>query len=411
MFGRIKKFFGPSTLVTAAFIGPGTITVCTLAGANTGYVLLWALLFSVLATIILQEMTARLGLVTQSGFGEAIRKELTQPVLRWIGIIFVLGAIVIGNAAYQGGNISGAILGWNEILPSLNIDMGNTEVRFTPLFIGALAFWLLYSGSFRRIQLFLVVLVLVMSAVFVSTAIVIQPDISQIFNGLFVPKIYSNQLLMVAALIGTTVVPYNLFLHASSVKQKYHSIDQLSDLRIENAVAVIFGGIISIAIVITSAALFGGDSEIKNAADMARQLEPVLGKWSVYFLGIGLFAAGVSSAITAPLAAAYAANGILGWDAGLTDRKFRIVWIGILLVGVFFSMLNISSIAIIQFAQVANGVLLPIVAVFLLYIMNKTALLGDRVNSTFQNVLSVLVIGVTLLISFRSLNSVFKFLL
>lgn len=410
MFGRIKNFFGPSTLVTAAFIGPGTITVCTLAGVNTGYVLLWVLLFSVLATIILQEMTARLGLVTQSGFGEAIRKELKQPVLRWLGIVFVLGAIVIGNAAYQGGNISGAILGWNEILPSLSVSVSNIEVRLTPLLIGALAFWLLYSGSFRRIQFFLVALVLVMSAVFLTTALVIQPDISQIISGLFIPKLHPDQLLMVAGLVGTTIVPYNLFLHASSVKQKYHSINQLSDLRIENAVAVILGGIISIAIVITSATLFGEGSGIKNAADMARQLEPVLGKWSVYFLGAGLFAAGVSSAVTAPLAASYAAKGILGWDAGLTDRRFRIVWIGILLVGVVFSMLSISPVVIIQFAQVANGILLPIVAVFLLYIMNKTALLGDQVNSTFQNVLSILVIGVTLVISFRSLNSVFKFL-
>lgn len=410
MFGRIKIFFGPSTLVTAAFIGPGTITVCTLAGANTGYVLLWALLFSILATIILQEMTARLGLVTQSGFGEAIRNELRHPVLRWLGILFVLGAIVFGNAAYQGGNISGAILGWNEILPPLSTETNIGEVHLTPLLIGVLAFWLLYSGNFKRIQFFLVGLVLVMSGIFLTTALVIQPDISQIVSGLFIPKIQPDQFLMVAALIGTTIVPYNLFLHASSVKEKYSSIEQLSNLRVENVVAIIVGGIISISIVITGATLFGGGSGIENAADMARQLEPVLGEWATYFLGTGLFAAGVSSAVTAPLAAAYAAKGILGWDAGLTDKRIRMVWIGILSIGVFFSMLNISPIIIIQFAQVANGVLLPIVAVFLLYIMNKTALLGEQVNTAFQNASGIVVIAVTLLISFRSLNSVFKFL-
>lgn len=411
MFGRIKIFFGPSTLVTAAFIGPGTITVCTLVGANTGYVLLWALLFSILATIVLQEMTARLGLVTQSGFGEAIRNELRHPVLRWLGILFVLGAIVFGNAAYQGGNISGAILGWNEILPPLSIETNIGEIHLTPLLIGVLAFWLLYSGSFKRIQFFLIGLVLVMSGVFLTTALVIQPDISQIVDGLFIPKIQPDQFLIVAALIGTTIVPYNLFLHASSIKEKYSKIEQLSNLRVENAAAIIVGGIISISIVITGATLFGEGSGIENAADMARQLEPVLGEWSTYFLGTGLFAAGVSSAVTAPLAAAYTAKGILGWDAGgLTDKRFRIVWIGILSIGVFFSMLSISPIIIIQFAQVANGVLLPIVAVFLLYIMNKTALLGGQVNTAFQNALGIVVIAVTLLISFRSLNSVFKFL-
>jgi len=147
---QVKKYFGPSTLVTAAFIGPGTVTVCTLAGVNSGYTLLWALLFSVIATIVLQEMTARLGLITQKGFGEAIRSELQNPLLRIFGITLVLGAIVIGNAAYEGGNISGAVLGWNEVLPSLNISIEELEIRLVPLIIGGIAFWLLYSGNFKR---------------------------------------------------------------------------------------------------------------------------------------------------------------------------------------------------------------------------------------------------------------------
>jgi len=102
---------GPAVLVTAAFIGPGTIITASLAGANFGLALAWALLFSVFATLILQEMAARLGIVTQQGLGENIRNMLTNPVMKAFGIILVVSAIVIGNAAYQGGNISGASLG------------------------------------------------------------------------------------------------------------------------------------------------------------------------------------------------------------------------------------------------------------------------------------------------------------
>lgn len=107
MKNPLAKYFGPSTLVAAAFIGPGTVTVCTLAGFRSGYMLLWALLFSVIATIVLQEMTGRLGIITQKGFGEAIRENLGNPFLKIIGILMVLSAIVIGNIAYEGGIFPG----------------------------------------------------------------------------------------------------------------------------------------------------------------------------------------------------------------------------------------------------------------------------------------------------------------
>jgi len=404
------KYFGPSTLVTAAFIGPGTVTVCTLAGVNSGYTLLWALFFSVIATIVLQEMTARLGLITQSGFGEAIRSELKNPAVRIFVILLVLGAIVIGNAAYEGGNISGALLGWNEILPSVEYTVSGIEIRIVPLLIGGIAFWLLYSGNFKWIQNFLIGLVIIMSLVFLTTAIMIGPNLSEIIKGLLVPKASSEEILTVMALIGTTVVPYNLFLHASLVQQKYNKADQLSDLRYESIVAIVLGGLISMCIVITSAGSVDTGFEVKNAADMAVQLEPILGSWSTYFLGLGLFAAGISSAITAPLAAAYAAKGILGWDKGMNSIKFKSVWMAILSVGVIFSMMNFNPVSIIQFAQIANGILLPLVAIFLLYIVNQKELLGDYANNRIQNILGIVVIAISLLIGFKSINSVFQFL-
>ncbi|GAB5409601.1 MAG: Nramp family divalent metal transporter [Balneolaceae bacterium] len=406
----LSTYFGPSTLVTAAFIGPGTVTVCTLAGVRSGYMLLWAVLFSVVATIILQEMTARLGLVTQKGFGEAIRKELKHPLVRLFGILLVLGAIVVGNAAYEGGNISGASLGFKELLFNAETSINGVYVSFPPLIIGLIAFSLLITGSFKVIERFLIGLVVIMSLVFLTTAIIVQPSIAEIARGLFLPEVSTDQFLTVIALIGTTVVPYNLFLHASIVQTKYDNVSQLSDLRKENATAIILGGIISISIIITSAATLYGDVSINSAADMAKQLEPLLGSWSGYFLGLGLFAAGISSAITAPLAAAYAAKGILGWEEGMVSKKFKAVWISILAMGVFFSMFSINPVQVIQFAQVANGVLLPLVAIFLIYIMNKSTLLGEYVNSRLQNGLGFVVISIALLIGFRSLNSVFQFL-
>jgi len=121
MLKRLKDA-GPGVLVAAAFIGPGTVTACTLAGANFGYALLWALLFATLATILLQEMSARLGTISQQGLGEALVHELQNSAFKWPLIGLLLVALYGGNAAYEAGNLAGgalgveAIFGDNEIL-------------------------------------------------------------------------------------------------------------------------------------------------------------------------------------------------------------------------------------------------------------------------------------------------------
>ena len=396
---KIKKYFGPSTLVTAAFIGPGTLTICTLSGANFGYTLLWVLLFATIATIILQEMTARLGLITQSGLGEAIRSQIENSIARWLAILLVFTAIIVGNAAYEAGNISGAVLGISGIFG---------ESVSWALIIGTTSFVILFIGKVKIIEQILIGLVILMSVVFIITAFLVKPDLSSVFNGLFIPSLTDKNQLAILGLIGTTIVPYNLFLHASSVSQKWKSAEELPDLQKENRVAIGLGGLISMAIVITSAATIFGKG-VTGINEMAMQLEPLLGSWAKCFLGLGLFAAGISSAITAPLAAAYTARGIFGWEEGFQTLKFRVIWGLILIVGTTFSMLGYKPIEVIRVAQVANGILLPIIVFFLIYLCNKKSLLGSYINKPWQNALAILVISISLLVSFRSLNSVFGF--
>ena len=396
----IKKYFGPSTLVAAAFIGPGTLTVCTISGAGYGYSLLWVLLFATISTIILQEMTARLGLITQTGLGEAIRSQINHPIIRASAIILVFLAIIIGNAAYEAGNISGAVLGISGIF--------GEAIPWT-LLIGFTSFIILFIGRIRLLEQILIGLVILMSILFFITAIVVQPDMGSILKGLFTPSLSASNSIAILGLIGTTIVPYNLFLHASSVSQKWKKKEDLGDLRKENSVAVGLGGLISMAIVVTSAAtLYGRD--ISGMSEMAVQLEPLLGSWAKYILAFGLFAAGISSSITAPLAAAYTARGIFGWELSLTSWKFRIVWGTILLLGTTFSMLGYKPIKVIQVAQVANGILLPVIVFFLIYLCNKKSLLDCYINKWWQNALALFVMIVSLIIGFRSLNGAFGFL-
>ncbi|WP_417443250.1 Nramp family divalent metal transporter [Joostella sp.] len=383
MFKRI----GPGVLVAAAFIGPGTVTACMLAGNTFGFSLLWAMLFSIVATIILQEMAARIGIITQKGLGDVVATEIEKPWLKWLVIALILGAIVIGNAAYEGGNIGGATLGLQALF-------GTTYTSFYPLIIGILAFVFLYIGNYKSIEKILVSLVLLMSISFMLTAIVTKPNIMDIINGLFVPKAPKDSLLTIISLVGTTIVPYNLFLHASLVSKKWHLASDLKYARRDTFLAISLGGMVSIAIMITAAKT--QNLQIENVLDLAKGLEPIYGNSAKYFMGIGLFAAGLTSAITAPLAAAFVANSCFGWNASMKDKRFKSVWMFIVILGVIFMSFGIKPIEVIKIAQISNGILLPIIAVFLLWAVNRTSILKSYKNTFFQNVLGLIIVLLTL---------------
>ena len=392
------KKIGPGVLVAAAFIGPGTVTACTLAGVGFGYALLWAMLLSIIATIVLQEMSARLGIVTQNGLADAIKNELKTPWIRFLLLSVVLLAIVVGNAAYEAGNIGGATLGMEALF-------GTEYSQYYPLIIGSLAFLLLFFGNYKALEKVFVTLVLIMSLSFLLTAIITKPDIIALLKGLFVPSTPKGSVLTIVALVGTTIVPYNLFLHASLVSEKWKSKAYLQTARKDTFISIALGGVVSMAIIVAASNIPG--KEIRNVLDLAQGLEPLYGNSATYFMGIGLFAAGITSAITAPLAAAYVANSCFGWNVGLKDIKFRIIWISILGLGVFFLSFDIKPIDIIKFAQVANGILLPVIAVFLVWIVNKEAVMGEYRNTRLQNMMGWGIIILAIILGAKSVSKVF----
>ncbi|MBN7798519.1 Nramp family divalent metal transporter [Parahaliea mediterranea] len=380
--------FGPGLLVTAAFIGPGTITTASSAGAHFGFALLWALLFSLLATIVLQEMAARLGLVTRQGLAEGLRSYFHSPVLGRAAVLLVVAAVGIGNAAYEAGNIAGAALALDLVSP---LDSGHWA-----LVIGAAAAVLLFSGHYKVLESALIVLVLLMSAVFLLTAWRVAPSVPAMLEGMFRPSLPPGSVMTVIALIGTTVVPYNLFLHANAVREKWPSdvpVERaLRESRLDTGLSIGLGGLITLAILSTAAAAFFQTGLAFTGDSLAVQLEPLLGPWARYVFAAGLFAGGLTSAITAPLAAAFAVCGALGWRNDLRAPGFRLVWLLVLAIGTAFAALGSKPLAAILFAQVANGLLLPVVAVFLLVVMNHRELLGAQVNGPLANALGGLVV-------------------
>ena len=372
---------GPGVLVTAAFIGPGTVTACTLAGANFGYALLWALLFATVATVVLQEMSARLGVVSGRGLGEVLRASLQTSLWRWPLIALIAVALFGGNAAYEAGNLAGAALGVETLSQTRS---GLFEVAVMVLSMAAAA--VLMYGKYQLIEKILMTLVAVMGLAFVLAFFAVKPAFVEMFTGLFKPSLPDGSLLTVIALIGTTVVPYNLFLHASAVKDRWQGESNLAAARADTVISISLGGLLAILVASTAAAsIFAAGLSVTSAADMAVQFEPLFGSYARYLLGVGLFAAGLSSSITAPLATSYALSEILGWSPARRSTWGRAISLIIILVGATLTLTGIKPLQLIVLAQFANGLLLPLMAAFLIYALNRREILGRFTNGWLAN--------------------------
>ena len=370
------------SVVAAAFIGPGTVTTAASAGAGFGPSLLWAVLFSIIATFVLQEAAARVSIASGRDLAAVLRARYRTGIGKWLVLLLVPGAILLGSAAYEAGNILGGAAG-----ALLAVDLDRQSVT---LVIGLLAALLLWLGSPRGIARLMAVLVALMGAGFLAVAVTLAPPVGELAIGLVVPRPPEGAALVAVALVGTTVVPYNLFL-GSSIAQG----QDLALTRLGLAVAIGLGGLITAAILVVGSALSG---EFSFEA-LAVLLEERLGNWARLALGVGLFAAGLSSAVTAPLAAALTARGLFAtagddrWDA--RGARFRSVWLVVLLVGLVFGLSEIKPVAAIVLAQAFNGMLLPLVAIFLLLAANDRQLLGKDANGKVGNIAA----GVVVLVS------------
>ena len=393
--------FGPGLLVAAAFIGPGTVTTASVAGAQYGFALLWALVFSVVATVVLQEMAARLGLVARMGLADAIRQSIRPVWARWLAIGIVLAAIAVGNTAYQTGNLMGAGVGVSQ-LTGLSVEIGAVVVGV------AIAIVFLLGSSSRYLYRVLVGIVLVMSCAFLATAVMAGPNVLEVARGMLTVSFPQGSILTVMALIGTTVVPYNLFLHATAVQQRWpfpkNTNASLRLSRFDTVLSIAIGGVVTMAIVVSAAATLRSEVPTGNLSEMTKELQPLLGSAGSLLFAFGLAAAGITSAITAPLAAGYT---VAGAFPNASQKTVKATCVAVVLIGTLLAgLLGKSPQATIVVAQAANAVVLPLVAVFLLVVMNRRELLGDHCNGPLLNVAGVVVVLVAIGLGAKSLLAI-----
>lgn len=374
------------SIISAAFIGPGTVTTAANAGASFGIGILWALVFSILATIVLQEAAARITIASGKNLGEIIvLKFQGKGRLQW----FLFLAVAFGCAAYQAGNLLGAISGL--------LLFGSISRAVATLGLALFCFLLLWIGNYKIIARLLGIVVAFMGILFIYVATFSDYEGFEILQAAVMPQLIEGSSLLIISLIGTTIVPYNLFL-ASGISQG----QDVREMRLGLVIAIIIGGLISVAIMLAGTQIDGTFS----FEALAETLSQRVGKWGTVFFGLGLFAAGLSSSITAPLAAAVAGQSLLGKNQDQwknQGRYFRMVWMSILSIGLLLALLDVKPIPAIILAQAINGALLPIIAIFLFMVANDQQILGAQfVNNWFSNSFTLLIVGLSCFIGLNN---------
>ncbi|MBT1449812.1 divalent metal cation transporter [Glaciecola sp. XM2] len=372
-------------IVTAAFIGPGTVTTASLVGAQLGYQLVWALLFALFATCVLQEMASRLGMASGQGLSQAILLQYSHPIYKWAVTVLICIAIGVGNAAYEGGNLTGAALG-------LSASFGGS-IAIWASSLGTIAIALILSNKYNMIEGLLVTLVAIMSIVFISLMLVAGINGQLFWSGVTLEHGLFNNYTLLLAIVGTTIVPYNLFLHAGmSVKDHKANSHGKTETNAGLFASIGLGGLVTFAVMSSAATAFFATGIVMDRGNIASQLEPLLGNYASLFFALGLFAAGLTSAITAPLAASYALAGLFNWKSELSDWRFKAVSLLIIVAGILVSVSGAKPFLIIVVAQAANAILLPISAILLMMVCNNSGLMGQARNRYVSNTGGIVVV-------------------
>lgn len=374
---------GPGFITANVDNDPGGILTYSQAGAKFGYALLWTLVPTTIALIVVQEMAARMGAVTGKGLSDLIREEFGLRATFFTMV--VLGLADLGNIASEFAGIASA----------LGI-FGLSKYVVVPL--GAVLVWgVVVHGNYRFVERILLVFSLIYFAYPVS-AWLAHPDWRQAVEHTFVPEVNrsSDYLVMMIGLVGTTITPWMQFYLQASIVEKGITKRQYALSRWDVIIGCIVTDVVAFFIVVACAATLHarGIREIKDAADAAVALAPLVGRFASLLFAVGLLNAALLSAAILPLATAYNVAEGLGFESGI-DKGFAeapaFYWLytSLIVVGSGFVLLpGLPLMKVIMISQVANGILLPFVLFFMLSLVNRHDLMGDDKNSRAGNLIA-----------------------
>jgi Mn2+/Fe2+ NRAMP family transporter len=381
---RWLVILGPGLIATSAGNDAGGIATYSQAGAKFGYELIWVMVILTVSFAVVQEMCARLGAATGRGLLDLIRERF--------GIAWALFAVVVVLIANAGVTVS-EFVGIGAAMELMGVS------KYIAIPAGAILIWyLVIFGSYSSVEKILLLMTLVFFAYPVA-AVMAQPNWGEVARGAFIPKFRNDPayLFLVVGLLGTTITPYIQIFQQSSLVEKGVARRHYGPERIDAYVGAIFSNLMSISMIIATAATLYvvGKRNISSAADAAQALEPVVGNAATLLFGIGLLGATLLAGAVLPLATAYAVSEAFGVPKGVNldfrrGKVFFSLFTALIIIGAGLALIpNVPVMQLLVGVQVLNGVLLPIILVFILLLINDKHLTGDLRNTRRNNVLGV----------------------
>ncbi len=391
----ILAVVGPGIITANVDNDSGGIATYSLAGARFGYGLLWTLIPVTVALVVVQEMCARMGVVTGKGLADLIREQYGVKAT-----FYVMVALLIANLANTVAEFAGV---------AAALEIFGVSKYITIPAAALFVWWLIVYGTYRRVESVFLVACLFYIAYPIS-GFLAHPAWGTVLTRLVVPEITwrTDYLVMLVGVVGTTIAPWMQFYLQSAVVEKGVRVADYRYSRYDVIVGCVFAVFVAMFIVVACAAtLYQEHIPIEDAKDAALALAPLAGKYCSGLFAFGLFNASLFAASVLPLSTAYYVCEGLGWEAGI-DKKFReapqffsLYTALIVLGGAFILIPHFPLLAIMYGSQVLNGVLLPFILIFMLLLVNRTDLMGSYVNSRAYNVIawgtSVIMIVLTII--------------
>jgi NRAMP (natural resistance-associated macrophage protein)-like metal ion transporter len=399
--GLFFILMGPGIITSNVDNDAGGITTYSLAGAQFGLKLIWSLVPIMIALIVVQEMCARMGVVTGKGLSDLIREKFGAKITFYL---------MIGVFLTNMGNVFSEFAGVAAGMEVFGVN------KFISVPISAfLVWWMVVKGTYKSVEkAFLVACVFYIS--YIITGVIVKPDWEHVFNQFLHPQLslHPSEMTMLIGVVGTTIAPWMQFYLQASIVEKGIKIEEYKFARFDVVMGAIVVHIVAFFIILVCAeTLFKNGVRIETAKDAALSLKPLAGKYCTYLFAFGLVNASLFAASILPLSTTYLICEGLGWEVGI-DKKFveapqfygfysLIIFLG---AGIVLYP-NFPLIPIMYFSQVINGMVLPFILIFMLLLINDKKLMGDHTNGLLFNVITwvttIVMIGFTLLLLIQTI--------
>ena len=400
-FLAVLSVIGPGFIAGNAGNDAGGIATYSIMGAREGYGLLWALVLMMFALAVIQEMSARMGVVTGKGFGDLVREQFGVRVTLAIMALFVFANLTVIIAEFAGIAASMELFGVHK----------NVSVP-----LSAFVVWLVVvKGNFKQVERFLIAISLVYLT-YVFSGIMSDPPWREVARQIVVPhiKLDKDYFLLFITMVGTTITPYMQFYLQSAVVDKGVRIDEYRYAKFDVYAGSFMTVFIAFFIVLSTGTILHPAGVVVDSAENAAQaLQPLAGEFASHLFAIGLLNASFLAAFVLPLATAYGLSEAFGWESGINKTfreapQFLGFYTAFIVIGAGVIMLpNAPLIKIMFLSQTINGILLPIVLVIMLRLVNDASIMGEFVNSRRMNVITWFTVGVLILLTLMLLVTSF----